>query len=116
MHEFSVYLRIQGFLLCFLLLQKAIKIRLKNVDWHVMFTAEVHVDILFFFLRLKGENQQLIDYRKKLDELRCWLENAENVLDTRFTFNHEENLRELQARSLSVCMYACICFVQSIRM
>ncbi|XP_038031762.1 utrophin isoform X2 [Anas platyrhynchos] len=46
--------------------------------------------------RLKGENQQLIDYRKKLDELRCWLENAENALDTRFTFNHEENLRELQ--------------------
>uniref|UniRef100_A0A8B9CHA1 Utrophin n=1 Tax=Anser brachyrhynchus TaxID=132585 RepID=A0A8B9CHA1_9AVES len=46
--------------------------------------------------RLKGENQQLIDYRKKLDELRCWLENAENALDTRFTFNHEENLREIQ--------------------
>uniref|UniRef100_A0A669PA10 Utrophin n=1 Tax=Phasianus colchicus TaxID=9054 RepID=A0A669PA10_PHACC len=50
-------------------------------------------------LRLKGENQQLIDYRKKLDELRCWLENAENVLDMRFTFNHEENLRELQVLS-----------------
>ncbi|XP_072186986.1 utrophin isoform X1 [Excalfactoria chinensis] len=49
--------------------------------------------------RLKGENQQLIDYRKKLDDLRCWLENAENVLDTRFTFNHEENLRELQVLS-----------------
>ncbi|XP_048793833.1 utrophin isoform X1 [Lagopus muta] len=49
--------------------------------------------------RLKGENQQLIDYRKKLDELRCWLENAENVLDMRFTFNHEENLRELQVLS-----------------
>ncbi|KAF2974497.1 hypothetical protein EK904_010057, partial [Melospiza melodia maxima] len=26
--------------------------------------------------RLKGENQQLIEYRKKLDELRCWLENV----------------------------------------
>ncbi|KAM6271852.1 utrophin isoform 1-T1 [Spheniscus humboldti] len=49
--------------------------------------------------RLKGENQQLIEYRKKLDELRCWLENVENALDTRFTFNHEENLRELQVLS-----------------
>ncbi|XP_033917143.1 utrophin isoform X1 [Melopsittacus undulatus] len=49
--------------------------------------------------RLKGENQQLIEYRKKLDELRCWLENVENALDTRFTFDHEENLQELQVLS-----------------
>ncbi|XP_039916052.1 utrophin isoform X4 [Hirundo rustica] len=49
--------------------------------------------------RLKGENHQLIEYRKKLDELRCWLENVENALDTRFTFNHEENLQELQVLS-----------------
>ncbi|XP_017669208.1 PREDICTED: utrophin isoform X4 [Lepidothrix coronata] len=49
--------------------------------------------------RLKGENQQLIEYRKKLDELRCWLENAENALDTRFTFNHGENLQELKVLS-----------------
>ncbi|CAN8203897.1 unnamed protein product, partial [Coccothraustes coccothraustes] len=49
--------------------------------------------------RLKGESQQLIEYRKKLDELRCWLENVENALDTRFTFNHEENLQELQVLS-----------------
>ncbi|XP_014118911.1 PREDICTED: utrophin isoform X4 [Pseudopodoces humilis] len=49
--------------------------------------------------RLKGENQQLIECRRKLDELRCWLENVENALDTRFTFNHEENLQELQVLS-----------------
>ncbi|XP_063246395.1 utrophin isoform X4 [Prinia subflava] len=49
--------------------------------------------------RLKGENQQLIECRKKLDELRCWLENVENALDTRFSFNHEENLQELQVLS-----------------
>uniref|UniRef100_A0A8C0BZ14 Utrophin n=1 Tax=Buteo japonicus TaxID=224669 RepID=A0A8C0BZ14_9AVES len=49
--------------------------------------------------RLKGENQQLIEYRKKLDELRCWLENVENALDARFTFDHEENLKELQVLS-----------------
>ncbi|XP_009945463.1 PREDICTED: utrophin-like, partial [Leptosomus discolor] len=49
--------------------------------------------------RLKGENQLLIEYRKKLDELRCWLENVENALDTRFTFDHEENLQELQVLS-----------------
>lgn len=61
---------------------------------------------LLSFSRLKGENQQLIEYRKKLDELRCWLENVENALDTRFTFDHEENLQELQARLISV--YMCI--------
>ncbi|XP_054051234.1 utrophin isoform X2 [Rissa tridactyla] len=49
--------------------------------------------------RLKGENQQLIEYRRKLDELRCWLENTENALDTRFAFSHDENFRELQALS-----------------
>ncbi|XP_061327414.1 utrophin isoform X1 [Pezoporus flaviventris] len=49
--------------------------------------------------RLKGENQQLTEYRKKLDELRCWLENVENVLDTRSMFDHEENLQELQVLS-----------------
>ncbi|XP_027744022.1 utrophin [Empidonax traillii] len=49
--------------------------------------------------RLKGENQQLIEYRKKLDELRYWLENVENALDTRFTFNHGENLQELKVLS-----------------
>lgn len=84
-------------------------------DWHGIFTAEVRVDFLFSFLRLKGENQQLIDYRKKLDELRCWLENAENALDTRFTFNHEENLRELQVRSVCVCVCMHVCFMQSSR-
>lgn len=64
---------------------------------------------LFHFLRLKGENQQLIECRKKLDELRCWLENVENALDTRFTFNHEENLQELQARANSVYICVCLC-------
>ncbi|XP_059689241.1 utrophin [Gavia stellata] len=49
--------------------------------------------------RLKGENRQLLEYRKKLDELRCWLENVGSALDARFTFNHEENLRELQVLS-----------------
>ncbi|XP_027543095.1 utrophin isoform X2 [Neopelma chrysocephalum] len=49
--------------------------------------------------RLKGENQQLIEYRKKLDELRGWLENVENALDTRFTFDHGENLQELKVLS-----------------
>ncbi|XP_030302441.1 utrophin [Calypte anna] len=52
--------------------------------------------------RLRGENQQLIEYRKKLDELRCWLENVENALDSRFTFNHEEKLRELQVLNVQM--------------
>ncbi|XP_074846537.1 utrophin isoform X2 [Carettochelys insculpta] len=46
--------------------------------------------------RLKGENPQLMEFRKKLDELNCWLENVENFLEMRPTFNHEENLRELK--------------------
>ncbi|XP_067398337.1 utrophin [Emydura macquarii macquarii] len=46
--------------------------------------------------RLKGENQQLMDYRKKLDEFSCWLENVENALEARPTFNHAENLQDLK--------------------
>uniref|UniRef100_A0A8C8VJ87 Utrophin n=1 Tax=Pelusios castaneus TaxID=367368 RepID=A0A8C8VJ87_9SAUR len=46
--------------------------------------------------RLKGENQQLMDYRKKLDEFSCWLENVENALEARPTFNDEETLHELK--------------------
>ncbi|CAM9935197.1 unnamed protein product, partial [Bubo scandiacus] len=59
----------------------------------------ITVEVMDRQQRLKGENQQLIEYRKKLDELRCWLENVENALDARFTFNHEENLQELQVLS-----------------
>ncbi|XP_056200132.1 utrophin isoform X4 [Falco biarmicus] len=59
----------------------------------------ITVEVMDRQQRLKGENQQLIEYRKKLDELRCWLENTENALDTRYTFDHEENLQELQVLS-----------------
>ncbi|XP_055570491.1 utrophin isoform X4 [Falco cherrug] len=59
----------------------------------------ITVEVMDRQQRLKGENQQLIEYRKKLDEMRCWLENTENALDTRYTFDHEENLQELQVLS-----------------
>uniref|UniRef100_A0A8C3TBK2 Utrophin n=1 Tax=Chelydra serpentina TaxID=8475 RepID=A0A8C3TBK2_CHESE len=51
----------------------------------------------------------LMDYRKKLDEFCCWLENVENSLEMRPTFNHEENLRELKARWIKMCVCVCVC-------
>ncbi|XP_054018725.1 utrophin isoform X4 [Dryobates pubescens] len=59
----------------------------------------ITVEVMERKQRLKGENQQLIEYKKKLDELRCWLESAENAMDARFAFNHEKNLQELQVLS-----------------
>ncbi|XP_006024299.1 utrophin isoform X2 [Alligator sinensis] len=65
-----------------------------NKRWKVITT-----EVMDRQCRLKGESQQLADYRRKLDELSCWLENVENSLETRLTFNHEENLRELKGVS-----------------
>ncbi|XP_042312754.1 utrophin [Sceloporus undulatus] len=45
--------------------------------------------------RLKMENQQLIDFTRKLEEFSCWVENVENALGEKPTVSHEENLREL---------------------
>lgn len=82
-----------------------------------MYVDLLHLSLLsavgFVFFRLKGEDQQLMDYRKKLDEFSCWMENVENSLEMRPTFNPEENLRELKARSIKMCMSACVSFINS---
>ncbi|XP_072851849.2 utrophin isoform X2 [Pogona vitticeps] len=45
--------------------------------------------------RLKGENQQLIGFTRRLEEFSCWMENIENALGEKPTMSHEENLQEL---------------------
>ncbi|XP_054426045.1 utrophin isoform X3 [Pteronotus mesoamericanus] len=45
--------------------------------------------------RLKGESKQVTEYRKRLDEIICWLTKAENAVQKRSTTELEENLREL---------------------
>uniref|UniRef100_A0A670YZV5 Utrophin n=1 Tax=Pseudonaja textilis TaxID=8673 RepID=A0A670YZV5_PSETE len=45
--------------------------------------------------RLKGKNQQLIDFTRKLEEISCWVENVENSLDEKPAISLEENLQEL---------------------
>ncbi|XP_045861974.1 utrophin isoform X2 [Meles meles] len=45
--------------------------------------------------RLKGESKQMIEYKKRLDDIICWLTKAENVLQKRSTTELEENLQEL---------------------
>ncbi|XP_032193899.1 utrophin isoform X2 [Mustela erminea] len=45
--------------------------------------------------RLKGESKQVMEYRKRLDDIFCWLTKAENVLQKRSTTELEENLQEL---------------------
>uniref|UniRef100_A0A8C3HXJ6 Utrophin n=1 Tax=Chrysemys picta bellii TaxID=8478 RepID=A0A8C3HXJ6_CHRPI len=64
--------------------------------------------------RLKGENQQLMDYRKKLDEFSCWLENVENSLEMRPTFNHEENLERIFLKMLTIFIVSAYPAVQNV--
>ncbi|XP_066229166.1 utrophin isoform X2 [Saccopteryx leptura] len=45
--------------------------------------------------RLKGESKQVTEYRKRLDEIICWLTKAENAVQKRPTTEREENLKEL---------------------
>lgn len=45
--------------------------------------------------RLKGESKQVSGYRKRLDEVICWLTNVENAVQKRSTPDPEENLWEL---------------------
>ncbi|KAM5283325.1 utrophin isoform 4-T5 [Hipposideros larvatus] len=45
--------------------------------------------------RLKGESKQVMEYRKRLDEIICWLTKAENAVLKRSTPELEENLQEL---------------------
>nr|XP_019600006.1 PREDICTED: utrophin isoform X1 [Rhinolophus sinicus] len=45
--------------------------------------------------RLKGESKQVMEYRKRLDEIVCWLTKAENTMLKRSTTELEENLQEL---------------------
>ncbi|KAG8123766.1 hypothetical protein E2320_019129 [Naja naja] len=61
--------------------------RWKNINAEVMERQQ----------RLKGKNQQLIDFTRKLEEISCWVENVENSLDEKPAISHEENLQELMA-------------------
>ncbi|XP_016079391.1 PREDICTED: utrophin [Miniopterus natalensis] len=45
--------------------------------------------------RLKGESKQVMEYRKRLDEIICWLTKAENAVQKRSATELEENLKEL---------------------
>ncbi|ELV13875.1 Utrophin [Tupaia chinensis] len=46
--------------------------------------------------RLQGESKQVMEYRKRLDEIICWLTKAETALQKRSTMDLEENLQELR--------------------
>lgn len=52
--------------------------------------------------RLKGENQHLIDFTRKLEEFSCWMENIENAQGEKPTMSHEENLQELMASWIEI--------------
>ncbi|XP_008579608.1 PREDICTED: utrophin [Galeopterus variegatus] len=45
--------------------------------------------------RLKGESKQVMEYRKRLGEIICWLTKAENAVQKRSSTEPEENLQEL---------------------
>ncbi|XP_012590479.1 PREDICTED: utrophin [Condylura cristata] len=45
--------------------------------------------------RLKGESKQMMEYRKRLDEIICWLTKAENAVQKTSTTELQKNLQEL---------------------
>ncbi|XP_036078207.1 utrophin isoform X2 [Rousettus aegyptiacus] len=45
--------------------------------------------------RLKGESKQVMEYRKRLDDIICWLTKAEKAVQKRPTTELEGNLKEL---------------------
>lgn len=47
-----------------------------------------------------------MDYRKRLDEIICWLTKAENAVQKRSTTELEENLQELTVSGLFVSIFA----------
>ncbi|XP_025018944.1 utrophin isoform X2 [Python bivittatus] len=55
----------------------------------------ISVEIMERQQRLKGKNQQLMDFTQKLEEISCWVENVENSQDEKPSISHEENLQEL---------------------
>ena len=48
-----------------------------------------------------------MDYRKRLDEIICWLTKAENAVQKRSTTELEENLQELTVSDINICLYIC---------
>ncbi|KAG8508907.1 Utrophin, partial [Galemys pyrenaicus] len=54
--------------------------------------------------RLKGESKQVMEYRKRLDEIICWLMKAENAVQKRSSTELQKNLQELTdlAREMDV--------------
>ncbi|XP_063089503.1 utrophin isoform X2 [Cavia porcellus] len=46
--------------------------------------------------RLRGESKQVLDYRRKLEEMLCWLAKAENTVQKKPATELGENLPELQ--------------------
>lgn len=47
-----------------------------------------------------------MDYRKRLDEIICWLTKAENAVQKRSTTELEENLQELTVSDIFVSIFA----------
>ncbi|XP_055982404.1 utrophin isoform X1 [Sorex fumeus] len=45
--------------------------------------------------RLKGESKQVMEYRRRLSEVICWLTKAENAVQTKSSTDLEKNLQEL---------------------
>lgn len=59
-----------------------------------------------YSFRLKGESKQVMEYRKRLDDIICWLTKAENAVQKRSTTELEENLQELTVSGLFVSIFA----------
>lgn len=59
-----------------------------------------------YSFRLKGVSKQVMEYRKRLDDMICWLSTTESAVQKRSTTELEENLQELTVSGLFVSIFA----------
>ena len=63
---------------------------------------------IIYSFRLKGENKQVMEYRRRLGEIMCWLTEAENAMQKRSAAELEENFQELTVSGLFVSVFASV--------
>ncbi|XP_028903681.1 utrophin isoform X4 [Ornithorhynchus anatinus] len=58
--------------------------------------SRIETEVMDRQQRLKGESEQLMEYKKQMDEIDCWIERAENTVEIRSFSKPEEKLQEFK--------------------
>lgn len=57
---------------------------------------------IIYSSRLKGESKEVTEYRRRLNEVICWLTKAENAVQKKSMTELEQNIQELTVSSLFI--------------